>query len=448
MKKLTVKVLGVAAALIATSYLAAPDLPARSRVTDPIVPTGNIEVTTDTSSLPEIDRLIHRYEQQVSVTPTSSALDFLARLHLLEGRITGEAGAYQRAQSAVQRSLAMAPADPEGRSILASVRYTSHDFLGALQLAREIAANDPTQLDSLSVVGDASAELGDYTTARHVFDDLTARVPGSASLTVRRARLAYITGDVAQAATLARTAEREARSSGAFGTNLAYYASFQGQLAFDQGHYRNALVDYRRALGVAPGDRIASIGMARALAANGDIDEAVAVYRNVTERYPDPVALASLGDLLRQSGDTRGADDAYAVVEATATLARFNKQIYNRQLVLFYANHDRNTDEAVRLARAELRNRKDIYGYDALAWAELKAGDISSASEASAHALSLGTADASLHYHAGMIAKAKGNPAAAIEHLRLALKLSPEFDPLQALTARNALAELRAASGD
>ena len=202
------------------------------------------------------------------------------------------------------------------------------------------------------------------------------------------------------------------------------------------------MADYNAALAIAPGDRVATIGLGRAVAATGKTNQAIAIYRDITNRYPDPVALAALGDLLGQKGDAEASKDAYAVVEATATLAKINKQIYNRQLVLFYANHGRKVNEAVRLAEAELRERKDVYGYDALAWALYKRGDYRAAVGNATQALRLGTPDASILYHAGMIAAAAGEKQVASDRLRRALALSPEFDPVQASVARAQLVQL------
>ena len=78
----------------------------------------------------------------------------------------------------------------------------------------------------------------------------------------------------------------------------------------------------------------------------------------------------------------------------------------------------------------------------ALAWAALKAGKVDEAQSAIKEALRLGTRDAKLYYHAGMIAKAAGDRTAARSHLERALKLSPQFDPLQAEVARKTLQEL------
>ncbi|MBA3513673.1 MAG: hypothetical protein H0T77_04765 [Pyrinomonadaceae bacterium] len=47
--------------------------------------------------------------------------------------------------------------------------------------------------------------------------------------------------------------------------------------------------------------------------------------------------------------------------------------------------------------------------------------------------------DPRLFYHVGMIARASGDTAAARDYLKKALDLSPQFDPLQASLARQAL---------
>jgi hypothetical protein len=53
----------------------------------------------------------------------------------------------------------------------------------------------------------------------------------------------------------------------------------------------------------------------------------------------------------------------------------------------------------------------------------------------------LGTKDARLIYHAGMIALAAGETGAGRAQLRSALELSTAFDPLQSRLARKALGE-------
>jgi predicted Zn-dependent protease len=118
---------------------------------------------------------------------------------------------------------------------------------------------------------------------------------------------------------------------------------------------------------------------------------------------------------------------------------------YGRQLALFYADHDRRPDEALRLARLEAAGRGDVYTDDALAWALHANGRDVEAKRAASRALRLGTDDPVLHYHAGVIAAALARPARAAWHLDRALALNPEFDVRQAPLARAAL-ELLVAS--
>ena len=61
----------------------------------------------------------------------------------------------------------------------------------------------------------------------------------------------------------------------------------------------------------------------------------------------------------------------------------------------------------------ELRTRRDVYGYDLLAWALHRSGRDLEARSPMRQALSLGTRDAMLHYHAGMIELAIGDTTAA-----------------------------------
>jgi tetratricopeptide (TPR) repeat protein len=130
-------------------------------------------------------------------------------------------------------------------------------------------------------------------------------------------------------------------------------------------------------------------------------------------------------------------------VETIAQLSTANGLLLNRQLALFYADHDRKGAEAYNLATQEYALRRDIYGADTVAWTALHAGKIAEAQTAMQDALRLETRDARLFYHAGMIAEAAGDRARAQEYLTRALTLSPEFDPLQATLARKTLQQAK-----
>lgn len=399
----------------------------------------------DSTRAREIDRLIGVFEEQIRIQPSTLDLNFLGRLYIQRGRLTGDLATYSQAEEALTRALEIAPEDVDSRSLLASVRFMSHDFAGALQLSQGLLEEDPENLGALAVSADAHLELGDYSQASSIYAELARRFPDSAAVQIRRARFAYLTGDTNAARLLASGAEASAATAGLDGPDIAWYRSFRAQLEMDDGRYEAAADLYRSALEAAPDSRVALGGLARALGALGRIDEAIRLYTRAIELFPDPSYVSALGDLYASSGLPRLAREQYETVDAIARLARASRQAYNRQLVTFYADHDIHLDRALALARAELEVRKDVYGWDALAWVLFKKGQLEEARSASDRALRLGTRDAMLLYHSGMISLGLGDDARAEEELSASLGLSPSFDPIQSQVARDALAELRAA---
>jgi tetratricopeptide (TPR) repeat protein len=364
----------------------------------------------------------------------------LALVLYTRGRLTGSADDYAAAQNAVEQGLRAYPGDIGGRTMKALLQYTLHDFAGALATAAAVHDEDATALGALATVGDSQLELGQYDAAAATYDGLAAAQPGAA-VTARLARLASLRGDDGGAASLAARATTEARTEGSEGPALAFYPYLEGYLAFQAGRLDDAVAADRVALAAWPGSHLAHEALAKALAAKGELDEAIAEYEKAIAIVPQPEYLAGLGDLQRLAG--RG--DLAAQQDATVrAIAGLQASLYNRQLVLFDVNHGENLAEALRLAENELTTRRDVYGWDADAWALLANGRASDADEAMRHALALGTHDSLLDYHAGMIAKAVGDPARAATLLERALERNPGFDPLQAGRARIALAELGA----
>jgi tetratricopeptide (TPR) repeat protein len=387
----------------------------------------------------EIERLLRAFGGRVGERPNALDYTFLGRLQLLRGRLTGDVAAYAQARRDLSRALDIYPDDPEAAALLAVVRYTTHDFPGALDLAIDVYDRDPSQYGALAVIGDAQMELGRYDEADATYARLARALAGSGAVQARRSRMAFLRGDGQQAKRLAAVAERQARAAGAFGAELSYYSVLQGQVAFDAGDYDEAAARYEDAVRIAPDYHVARAMLAKARAAQGRIDDAIRLYARAIAAVPQPDYLAALGDLYRIRGQRELAKDRYATVEAIASLARGARAVYDRQLALFYADHDVNLGPAVALAASELRVRKDVYGYDAYAWALFKTGRLEEARAASARALRLGTPDPELWYHAGMISAALGDDVLAREQLERSLSLGPAFDPLQAPIARRTL---------
>jgi tetratricopeptide (TPR) repeat protein len=229
-----------------------------------------------------------------------------------------------------------------------------------------------------------------------------------------------------------------------FGEPLAWTRTQLGHLLIATRDLPGAVAAYRDALAALPGYHPALAGSAAVHAARGKLQEAAALYHKALDVVPLPEYATALGDVYTRLGRTADANKQYALVEYIGKLGAINQTVYNRELALFYADHDRNLPQALELARKELEARRDIYTYDVLAWALYKNGQAREAQAAMNEALKLGTQDARLFFHAGMIHRALGEHDAARTALARALALNPRFHVLHAGVAASALAELRA----
>jgi tetratricopeptide (TPR) repeat protein len=366
----------------------------------------------------------------------------LGTLYDARGRLTGDVGDYLRAEDALDRSLAIAPAEMAARVLHARLRQTMHDFSAAMAESQAILKADPAQMQALATLGDAKLELGDISGAEAAFATLAARAPGPA-VTARLSRVAFLRGDTAAAGTLAKRALDEATAAGQTGSGLGWYAYVAGTVAIATGTPADALAWFDEALVTWPDSYLALAGKARAQAGLGKTDAAIASYRQAVAVAPQPDSLTFLGDLYALAGNAKPAANQYATVEAIAHLAAINQQVYNRQIVLFSVNHDRDLVAALALATQELTVRKDVYGYDAYAWALLANGRAADAETAIQDALVLGTRDVALWYHAGAIAAAVGDTSRAKTFLEEAISLPGALDPLSASRATAALGGIR-----
>src|SRR5262249_5279807 len=143
---------------------------------------------------------------------------------------------------------------------------------------------------------------------------------------------------------------------------------------------------------------------------------------------------------------SREARQQYDLVEHIARLNAVNRTIYSRELVYFYADRDIKPASALDMAQRELDVRKDVYGHDAMAWALYRSGRAEEAAASVKEALRLGTQDAKLFFHAGMIFSRLGETEQATHFLERALATNPHFHVLQADEARATLEQLRATS--
>ena len=390
------------------------------------------------------DREVATAEQRVGgASPSSDGYVALASAFMRKARESGDPGYYGRAQAAVARALLLDPDHYEALRVVPWVRLGLHDFRGALAAAERARVVEPDDWWNYGTLTDAYAELGDYPHAVEAAQRMVDLRPGLPSYT-RAAYLRALYGDRAGAIAIAKLAVEAASPRDPEGR--AWALVHLGHEHFAAGDLVAAARAYARALDVFPDYYLALGGLGRVRAAEGRLREAIDLYRRAVAHVPAPDLIAALGDVYEAAGDADQAERQYALVEYVGKVAEAVGTTYGRQLALFYADHDRHPEEALRLARLEAAGRGDIYTDDTLAWACYKSGRLAEAARAAHRALRLGTEDAMLHYHAGAIAAALGHERIAARHLRRALGLNPHFDLRQAPRARAALAVLERAA--
>ncbi|MGQ0849977.1 MAG: tetratricopeptide repeat protein [Actinomycetota bacterium] len=385
--------------------------------------------------IPDTGAAISLFEQRVATDPNAINLTILAQLQARRTRETGDVAELAKAEANLRQALGQQPNYGPAAATFASVQAALHNFDEALITARRAHDLNP-RLGALALVGDVLVATGEYDEAAAAYAELSSTSP-SPGLTARLAHLDELSGRTEEAIIKMERAATAHLEMGGVGEEAAWYQVRLGDLNLSIGQLSEADRRYRAALTVLPGYWSALAGRARVSAARGDLGRAIELNEQAAAVVPRPEVLIALGDLYTATGRPDLAADRYATVEAIARLAG---GVYDRTLALYLAEHGRAT-EALALAETGLETRQDIYGYDTLAWALYHLGNTSEARKAMDTALALGTRDAQLLFHSGMISLAAGDREQAATELAAALDLNPNFHPLHAVTARELLKE-------
>lgn len=367
----------------------------------------------------------------------------LGDAYMQKARETGDPSYLARAEEALRRSLSLAPQQGNVVRHLAYVFSARHAFKEAAAEALKAIELAPTDGQAYGVLGDAYLELGQYAQAEQAYQKMSERTQELSSYS-RLAGFKTLQGDPPGAiadlerAILLGQVRGEARES------LAWAQWQLGSEYWAIGRLAEAETWFQQALTTYPAYYRATASLAQVRAAQRRYDEAIALYQRALAVIPLPEYAAALGDVYAHLGQHDEAQKQYALVEYIGLLNSVNHSLYNRELATFYVDHDRQLDAALALAQKELESRRDIYAYDLLAWTLYKHGRFEEARTAITTALRLGTRDAKLFFHAGMIYHQLGERAPARDYLQRALDTNPHFHLLHTKVAVDTLSATRA----
>ena len=352
-------------------------------------------------------------------------------------RETADPSLYAPAGAAFEAGRRIAPDDPLIHVGIGGLQLGRHEFAQALTTGQQAVKLSPGLAAAHAVVVDALVELGRYEDADKAASEMLA-LRSDLSTLARVSYLAELRGKLDVALTAMRLA---ARSPSLAPENTAYVQSLLGNLLLYTGDREGAATAYLDALGLVPGYAPALAGQARLAVGDGDLEDAISLFKRASDIVPLPEYVIALGDAQAAAGHDADAARSFEVAKAEIQLSQAAGVIVDLDLSLFEADHG-DPARALELAQIAYRAAPTVRAADALAWALHRSGRDTDAKERSAEALRLGSRDALFRYHSGAIAAALSDGTTARRDLNLALSTNPGFSATGAAEARRLLASL------
>ncbi len=322
----------------------------------------------------------------------------LAGAFLQKMRESADGSYLDRASRLVDGVVKDVPADYGARSRQLEIEMMRHHFERVIELSKSLLA---TRADVvvLGLMGDAYMERGEYDNASDTYQKMVDLRPNLASYN-RVAFYRFVTGDGEGAIEVMRSA---IRMGSPVAENMAWCLADLGGMLFKTGGVADAESAYRQALARFPGYHHALAGLARIQESRGEYEAAIRSALAAQQRAPFPEYTGLLARLYRKTGREDLAKKQIDLLDVADRLERAQGEAANRNLSLAYSDLGYRTDRALELAKAELAVRRDVYTYDALAWALFNNGQLEEARAAMKQALSQRTPEPMFREHAARI---------------------------------------------
>jgi tetratricopeptide (TPR) repeat protein len=207
---------------------------------------------------------------------------------------------------------------------------------------------------------------------------------------------------------------------------VAWFHYRLAELELRAGHLDAADSSFLRGLTVHPDDYRILGGLSRSAAARSQWQRSIEYGERAIAIQLDPATLGTLSTSYRELDDTA---QARSYAKAMSANALEQPGPIHRAWGLFLLDHGTPADvrRVVAKTRLEMRERRDVYAHDLLAWGLYRQRDFRGARSAIALALAQGTEDAQLHHHAGMIADALGDTTEARVRFERMRELNPIY---------------------
>ncbi len=337
-------------------------------------------------------------------------------------RETSDVKFYPEAEDALQKSFAISPDNFDGARTHVWLLLGKHEFASALEEARKLNKRMPDDVMTYGFLTDANVELGNYKDAEAAAQMMLDLRPGNLPGTTRAAYLRELFGDVDGALELMNMALQSTAPGEV--EDEAWILSQMAHLELSVGKTTEAEKDLQQALTLFPGYHYALGNLAKLRIQQKRYDDAVQLLEQRYQAAPHAENLFDLAEALQLAGRRDDASKAFAEFEQKSLLESSRGDNSNRELIFYYADYAHQPAQALDVAQKEFARRHNVFTLDAYAWALHINGQDQEARKQIEQALTVGIRDAKLFRHAGEIALATGDRAAAEKYLRQSSELN------------------------
>ncbi len=356
-------------------------------------------------------------------------LDRLGWAFVAKARESFDPGFYKLAEHCARCIEKRNPQSQEAMLLRAHVLQNLHRFKESESLARRLVQQRGISFD-YGLLGDALMEQGKLNDAVEAYQQMMNLKPDLRAY-ARAAHMRWLKGDLegaieAMQLAVSAASPNDAESAAWVNTRLAFYEFQVGRL--NEAEQRCAL-----ALSLQNNYPPTLLLKGKMRLAQNQFGEAVIALENAVKLNPLPEYQWTLAEALRAAGKEKKAS------EVEDQLCERGATSDPRTLALYLGTRHESPETAVRLARAELDSRSDVFTHDALAWSLAAAGKLTQAHGEMQRALAEGTQDARLFFHAGIIASQAGQSADEERWFRKASELSQLLLPSERNELQNAV---------
>ncbi len=330
-------------------------------------------------------------------------LEQLGQLWISEARVTHDERGYQLAELCARLMELEAPKQPQALLLRGHALLAMHRFHDAEEIARQLLLKRQGMLDH-ALLADALMEQGLVEESLPAYQAMIDAKPCLPSYS-RISHVRWLRGDIVGAIEMME----QAVACGSYRDPepMAWCSARLAFLLWQKGDAEAAMPAAQRALEILPECPQALLVIGRIQLSKNNTKDAVEALEKAAKLSPLPEILWALSDAHRAANEPAKADATLALLRSTGEAGD------PRSFALYLTTQGIDTERALDLAKAEMQTRRDVFSWDALAWAQQAAGSNVAALISVRKAMAEGTREARLYLHAGIIAHQAGDAQAS-----------------------------------